>query len=225
MSIDLLILGAGGNSLGIVDAIEAGHQCGGTSAYRIAGFLDDLPENRGRRVLGYPVLGTVEDAAKFPDCMLINGISSVTSFRRRESIVARAGGVPGRFATAIHPSAVVSSRATVGRGCVVLANSVICPEAILEDHVLILQGSTVNHHTRVGSHATLSAGVTLLGCVDIGNSAFVGGGSSIAPYVKIGAGALVGMGSAVIRNVKPGSVVAGNPAHELSDSKYRLQGG
>lgn len=218
----LLILGAGGNSVGIVDAIEAAAP---HSGFTIAGFLDDLTENRGRTILGYPVLARVDEAGRFGDCMLVNGISSVDSFRKREGIIARAGVSPERFATVIHPGAVVSVRAQVGRGCVVLANSVICPEAVLEDHVLILQGSTVNHHTRVGAHATLSAGVTLLGYVDIGRSGFIGGGSSVAPYVKIGERALVGMGSVVLRDVLPGRVAAGNPARELVNSKYREDGG
>jgi sugar O-acyltransferase (sialic acid O-acetyltransferase NeuD family) len=222
MSSKLLILGAGGNSIGIVDAIEA---AGPQAGYAIAGFLDDLPENHGRSVLGYPVLGKVEDAARFGDCLLVNGISSVDSFRKRECIIARTGAPAKRFATVIHPAAVVSTRARVGRGCVVLANSVICAEAELDEHVLILQGSTVNHHARVGAHATLSAGVTLLGYVEIGRGAFIGGGSSVAPYVKIGEGALVGMGSVVIRDLAPGRVAAGNPARELDNSKYRLSGG
>jgi sugar O-acyltransferase (sialic acid O-acetyltransferase NeuD family) len=221
MSEKLLILGAGGNSIGIIDAIEA---AGPQASFQIAGFLDDLPENRGREVLGYPVLGRIEDAGRFTDCRLVNGISSVESFRKREAIVARTGAGPERFATVVHPSAVISARAQVGRGCVVLANSVVCPEAALEDHVLILQGSTVNHHARVGAHATLSAGVTLLGSVEIGRSGFVGGGASVAPYVKIGAGALVGMGSVVIRDLPPGRVAAGNPARELEASKYRRDG-
>jgi sugar O-acyltransferase (sialic acid O-acetyltransferase NeuD family) len=224
MNRQLLILGAGGNSLGVVDAIEAGASQG-EAAWTIAGFLDDLPENRDRRVLGYPIQGTIEDARKFPDCLLVNGISSVASFRKREAIAARCGANPERFATVIHPAAVVSARAKVGRGCVILANSVICPEAVLEDHVLILQGSTVNHHARVGSHATLSAGVTLLGYVDIGRSAFIGGGASVAPYVKVGSGALVGLGSVVIRDVESGSVVAGNPARPLKSSRYRQDAG
>lgn len=223
MTPELLILGAGGNSIGIVDAIESARSGGATSGFRIAGFLDDLPENRGRQILGYPVLGGIDDAPRFAQCLFVNGISSVGSFRKRQSIVERCRAPAERFATIVHPSAVVSPRASVGRGCVILANSVICPEAVLEDHVLILQCSTVNHHTRVGTHATLSAGVTLLGYVDIGHSGFVGGGSSVAPYVKVGRGALVGMGSAVIRDVPAGAVVAGNPARELRQSRYRAE--
>ena len=219
MSTELLILGAGGNSLGIVDAIEAANLAG-DPVRRIVGFLDDLPENRGTECMGYPVLGTIADAPKFPNCLLVNGISSVASFRKRAEIVARTGAGPEKFANVIHPAAVVSPRAQLGTGCVVLANSVICPFASLGDHVLILQGSTVNHHTRVGRCATLSAGVTLLGYVEVQDGAFVGGGVSVAPYVKIGAEALVGMGAVVVRNVEPGCVVAGNPARALKGSRY-----
>ncbi|MBC7802809.1 MAG: NeuD/PglB/VioB family sugar acetyltransferase [Candidatus Parcubacteria bacterium] len=222
---ELLILGAGGNSLGIVDAVEAQRRLQPGLDLRIAGFLDDLARNRGRSVLGYPVLGTIDDAGKYPGCHFVNGISSVASFRARQAIVSRSAVPLQRFATIIHPAAVVSAHAQVGRGCVILANSVICPGAVVEDHVLILQSTTVNHHARIGSHATLSAGITVLGNVEIGSGAFVGGGSSLAPFVKIGPGALVGMGSVVIRDVAAGSVTVGNPARDLPASPHRLQRG
>ena len=96
-----------------------------------------------------------------------------------------------------------------------MANSVVCPEATIGDHVILLQCSTVNHHARVGDFATVSAGVTILGAADVGAGAFIGGGVSIAPYVRVGDHALVGMGSTVIRDVESNTVVAGNPARPL----------
>lgn len=221
MTAQLLILGAGGNSFSIVDAVESLNGRATEPAFRILGFLDDLPGNRNSLVAGYPVLGPIELAAEYPDCLFVNGISSVDSFRKRKEIVARTGAAPSRFATIIHPSAVVSPRAAVGKGCVILAGSVVGPGAILEDHVLVLEGSTIDHFSNLKPYVTLSAGVVVLGSVHIGEGAFVGGGSSIAPFVKIGAGALVGMGSAVIRDVGAGTVVAGNPARELRGSRYR----
>lgn len=220
MEARLIILGAGGNSLSIIDAVEAANAAGGLPRHRIIGILDDLPENRDRSVHGYPVLGPIERGREYADCVFVNGISSVGSFRKRSEIASRAGASADRLATVIHPAAVVSSRAAIGRGSVVLAGSVICPQAVLEEHVLILQGTTVNHHARIGRHATLSAGITVLGHVQVGELAFIGGGSSLAPYVRVGEGALVGMGSVVIRDVAPGRVVAGNPAREIEASPY-----
>jgi sugar O-acyltransferase (sialic acid O-acetyltransferase NeuD family) len=214
----IVILGAGGNSLGIIDALDA---LGG-QLYRIEGILDDIPENLGRSVLGYPVVGTIAEAHRFKGCRFVNGISSVASFRKIPDIVKRVGVPDARFETVVHPRATVAPSARVGPGSVILAGSVICPEVAVEQHVIILQNTTINHHTRVGAYATLSAGVTVLGYVDIGRSAFIGGGSTVVPQCRIGESALVGAGSVVIRDVPAGKVVAGNPAREIAGSKHAL---
>ena len=222
MTVRIAILGAGGNSLAIADAIFAINAASGAEVYALAGFFDDLPENSGRTILGAPVLGTIADAANAPaDLRFINGIASVSSFRLKTHVLARSGVPPERFETIVHPRAVIARTARIGRGTAIMANSVVASEARVGDHALMLECSTVNHHASVGDHATISAGVTILGYVSVGDGAFVGGGSSIAPYVKIGDGALVGMGAAVLRDVEPGTVVAGNPARVLPDSRYK----
>ena len=218
----IAIFGAGGNSHAIADAILAINSAGAAGRrYELLGFFDDLSENREKRVLGFPVLGTIAEARDAGDCRFVNGVASVASFRLKAQIVERSGISPDRFETIVHPRAVIASSARIGRGCAIMANSVVAPEASIGDHVLMLECSTVNHHARVGDYATVSAGVTILGYVEIGQSAFVGGGSSIAPYTKVGRGALVGMGAAVLRDVEPGQVVAGNPARVLESSRYK----
>ena len=219
----ILILGAGGNSLAIADAILAINAAAPTQpVYELIGFLDDLPENQGRRVLGFPVVGRIDDAQRWAQCHFINGIASVESFRQKAAAIARTGMPRERFETIVHPRAVIAHDAQVGAGCAIMANSVVCPGARVDDHVIMLQNSSLNHHARLGRFVTVSAGVTLLGCVDVEEGAFVSGGAAVAPYVKVGAGALIGLGAAVIRDVAPGSVVAGNPARELAASRYAL---
>ena len=214
----IVILGAGGNSLGILDAIEALNAVRPT--YRIQGILDDIPENQGRVVLGAHVIGKIGDAPKHEGCVFVNGISSVASFRRIPEIIRRSALAPDRFETIVHPRATVASSARVGVGTAILAGSVIAPEAVIGDHVIILQNTTVNHHTRVGDFATLSAGITILGYIEVGRNAFIGGGVTLAPMVKVGEGALVGAGSVVIRDVPAGKVYAGNPAREIVASRH-----
>jgi len=216
----IVILGAGGNSLAIVDAILAANQAArGGPVYEIAGFLDDLPVNRGAVVAGFPVLGPIADARKLRGCHFVNGIASVESFRMKRAAIERAGVPPERFETIVHPRAVVAASAVVGCGCAIMAGSAICPDARVEDHVIILQNSSINHHACVGRYATVSAGVTVLGYVTLGEESFVSGGAALAPYVKVGAGALVGLGAVVIRDVAAGSVVVGNPARRIA-SRY-----
>jgi sugar O-acyltransferase (sialic acid O-acetyltransferase NeuD family) len=217
----IIVFGAGGNSLGILDAIAA---CNALEPgrYEIAGILDDIPENLGRLVLGHRVLGPVADAPRHAGCSFVNGISSIGSFREIPNIVRRAGVPVERFVSVVHPRATVAQSARVGRGSSIMAGSVIAPEATIGDHVIMLQNSSVNHHSIVRDFATLSAGVTVLGYVDIGRNAFVGGGTTMAPRVGIGESAIVGAGSVVIRDVPAGRVYAGNPARELKGSQYAL---
>ena len=207
MSEPLVVLGAGGNSLGILDAVEALNALAPT--WRIEGILDDIPENQGRVLLGAKVIGRIEDAPRLKGCRFVNGISSIASFRRIPEVIRRSAVPRDAFATIVHPRATVASSARVGAGTAILAGSVICPEAALGDHVIVLQNTTVNHHTRVGDFTTLSAGITILGYIEIGANAFVGGGSTLAPMVKVGDGAVVGAGSVVIRDVPAGRVRAG----------------
>jgi sugar O-acyltransferase (sialic acid O-acetyltransferase NeuD family) len=215
----VVVLGAGGNSLSILDAIQA---CNALEPrYRVEGILDDLPENRGRTVLGHPVLGTIDDASRFPGCHFINGISSVNSFRKIPEVIRRTGLPRERFVSIVHPRATVAASARIGLGTAILAGSVLAPEAVVGDHVIILQNTTVNHHSTVGDFATLSAGITVLGYIVVGNNAFVGGGATLAPLAKIGESALVGAGSVVLGDVPAGRVFAGNPARELPASRYK----
>ena len=216
----IVILGAGGNSLGILDAIEAINAIRPT--YSVVGILDDIPENRGRTILGAKVIGPIEDAARLDGCRFVNGISSVASFRKIPEVIRRTGIARERFETIVHPRATVASSARVGAGSAILAGSVICPEAVIGDHVIILQNTTVNHHTRIADFTTLSAGITILGYIEVGRNAFIGGGSTLAPMVKVGDGALVGAGSVVIRDLAAGKVYAGNPAREIAGSKHAL---
>lgn len=221
MTMPLVVLGAGGNSLGILDAVEALNAI--RPIWRIEGILDDVPENQGRVVLGARVIGKIEEAPRLKGCRFVNGISSMASFRKIPEVIRRSAVPREAFATIVHPRATVASSARVGAGSAILAGSVICPEAVVGDHVIILQNTTVNHHTRVGDFTTLSAGVTILGYIEIGVNAFVGGGSTFAPMVKVGDGAVVGAGSVVIRDVPAGCVHAGNPARELVGSPHAIR--
>src|SRR4051812_6823811 len=97
MTTRIVILGAGGNSLGILDAIAAINAIRPT--YEVAGILDDIPENQGRVVLGAKVLGPIDGARKLEGCRFVNGISSVASFRKIPEVIRRTGIGNDRFET------------------------------------------------------------------------------------------------------------------------------
>lgn len=213
--IPLMILGAGGNSLSILDAVDEINRRAPQPVYDLRGFLDDLPENQGGNVLGHPVRGRIDQARDFAECRFINGVASPASYTKKPDVVARSGIPLDRFETVIHPAATVSPNSRVGRGTTVMANSVICAAVTVGNHVIVLQNTVVNHHSTVADYVTLSSGVIILGFAEIGENAFVGGAASVRSYVRIGAEALVGMASVVVKDVPARTVVAGNPARPL----------
>lgn len=214
--VPIIILGAGGNSISILDAIdEINRRSHRGSIYDFRGFLDDLPENVGKTILGYPVLGRVDQARNFSECRFINGISSVESYSKRPEINARAQIPQELFETIIHPTAGISSYSRIGVGTAIMANSVICAEAEIGNHVIILQNTVVNHHSIIGDFCTLSAGIVVLGYVKVQRNAFIGGAAAIKPHITVGESSLIGMASVVVRDVPAYTTVAGNPARPM----------
>src|SRR5688572_23030819 len=126
----LVVLGAVGNCLDIIDAVRL------SGEYLSLGFLDDGSWQKGNLVAGLPILGPLALARTMPDISFVCGIGSPKSFRTKKIIIAGLGIPRERFATVIHPTAVISPSATVGAGSVILSHSTICAAAQVGDQVM-----------------------------------------------------------------------------------------
>lgn len=115
----------------------------------------------------------------------------------------------------IHPAAVVGGGATIDSGTVVLAGSVINPNARIAFDVIVNTAAVVEHDCVIGRNSHLSPGVRLAGGVTIGEDVHVGTGAIVLPGLRIGDGAVVGAGAVVLRDVDAGNTVAGVPAREI----------
>ena len=211
----VVILGTGGNCLDILDSLNEMQNTTQQPNYECIGFLDDAESLWGERFHGIEVLGPLSSAAQYQGCFFVNGIGSPTTYWRKRDIIATTGIPLDRFINVIHPSASVSSWATLGRGVVVLQNATIASDAIIGDHVIILPNSIVSHDCHVGSYVSLAGGVCLSGRVTIGELTYLGSNSSIREDATIGARCLLGMGSVVLNDIPDDSVVVGVPGRIL----------
>ena len=211
----LIILGTGGNCFDILDAVLAANHQTGRAIYECAGFLDDNAAVHGKEFHGVRVLGSLANAARFPDCVFVNGIGSPNNFWRKADILRATGLAADRFETVVHPQASVSGFAKLGRGCVVLAGAAIGANAVIGDHVILLQGAIVSHDCRIGDFNCIASGACLAGGVQVAASSYIGANATVLGGITIGTRTLVGMGSVVLRSVPDNSVVAGNPAKFL----------
>ena len=208
----IIILGTGGNCVDILETIHEINRVSGTPVYECAGFLDDHKPNWKKEFSGVKVLGPLDSAPDYPDCLFVNGIGSPLNFWRKESIIARTRIPRNRFTTIIHPTASVSPTAVLGSGTVVLPLVTIASNAQIGDHVIVLPQAVVSHDDRIGDYTCIAGGACISGGVSVGRSCYLGANCSIIGNIHIGDYSMIGMGSVVLGHVAENSVMVGNPA-------------
>ena len=213
---DVVIIGAGGHGKVVADILRA---AGGAN---LVGFLDADPALRGQTVAGLPVLGPVNLLAKLWQQNVRHAVVAIgdNRTRRRYGDVLREHGLEPR--SAVHPSAVVSASAALGRGVVVAANATVCAEARVGDFAIVNTAAVVDHECVVGAAAHIAPGVRLAGRVRIGDEAFVGIGATVIQCLTIGPGAIVGAGAVVTRDVPELATVVGVPARVVKTGRPEL---
>lgn len=206
----LLLIGAGGFARETVELVRAINREAPT--WELVGLLDDDPEMGGRELLGVPVLGPCEATAEFPDAHFAACVANPGDPLRRLRLVERLGLPEERYATLVHPRAVVPGSVTLGPGTVVHANAVLTADVRVGAHVATMPSVVLTHDDVVEEGATLGAGACVAGAVTVGAGAYIGAGALLRERLTVGAGAVVGMGAVVTRSVPPGEIWYGSPA-------------
>lgn len=199
----LLIFPCNGNAVEALDCLGA--------AYEFVGFVDDTPEKQRDGAFGHPVFARAAFDER-SSCEVLAVPGSPASYTARRQLIEGLGIDVGRFASVIHPSASISSNATIGHNFLAMAGVVITSNAAIGNHVCLLPNAVVHHDSTVGDWSLVGTNVAIAGGVDVGENCFIGSGSSIGNGVSIGDRALIGLGSTVIRDVPADAIVAGNPA-------------
>jgi sugar O-acyltransferase (sialic acid O-acetyltransferase NeuD family) len=199
----MYLYGAGGHSKVITDILNS-------LGTKVIGMFDDNPPDAkyqplevrdGIRLLGegFPTL----------DAPLI--ISVGNNFRRAEL----AALIDATYGTAIHGTAIISDRAIVGCGTVVLQGAIIQAGAKIGAHVLVNTAASIDHDNIIGDYAHVSPHATLCGHVEVGEGTHIGAGAVVIPSIRIGKWCTVGAGAVVIRDVPDFATVVGNPARVI----------
>lgn len=180
----------------------------------VVGIVDDDPSLLETEIAGVPVVGSIVDAVERDDALLV----CVGPSSGRRNVVRRLrkfGVADERFATYVARSARIGRSSDVGVGSILLDGVVVTADATIGRHVVVMPNSTITHDDVIEDFATLAAGVALGGSVRIGEAAYIGMNASIRQSVRIGAASTVGMGAVVLQDVPEEQTWAGVPARAL----------
>lgn len=210
MPTPLVIVGSGGFSRETVEAVNAINAASTDGpVWDVLGYLDDDPARKGQSFVGVEVLGGTERLAELPDAKVVVGPGYPAA---RRTIVERLALPPERYATLIHPRAVVPPSCTIGEGTVILAGVVCTVDVTIGAHVGVMPNVVFTHDDQIGDYVFVTASVALAGTVRVGDGAYLGQSATVRERLTIGAGAFVGMGAVVTKDVPAREVWVGSPA-------------
>lgn len=211
----LVILG--GSGIGMIAASIAND----LGYYEVLGFLNDyLP--KGERIgkyKSYPVLGTTEDLPNFLVEKDTYAFIAYVGMQQEEAVYKKitALDIPvERFATLIHPSAIIPKGfCQIGNGVLVAPLAQLSPDTSIGDNCILLPNSFVGHDSTLDRFAHVATNGVIGANVHVGKGVHIGSNATIREKITIGDFSLVGAGSVVLKDVPENAIVVGNPAKIL----------
>lgn len=206
MKDEVIVLGFGGNAVDFFDTIA--------SNYTIIGFVDDDEKKHHLSYKGIRVYPRTF-LQHHPTSKVISLIGSEKTIHFRNKIIEDFKIAPDRFGTAIHPKAIVSADAVIGKDVVIMPGVVITSNAVIGNHIFILANSVIHHDVSIGNYTLIGSNVTIAGNVSIGEKCYIGSCSSFKNDLQVGSESIIGMSANVLKSVPPNSKMIGNPAKSI----------
>lgn len=205
----IYILGVGRNTIVTIDLAEA---CG----FIVGGLYHYLDDRTGELLFGHRILGSNSELFSSDIRGKIFAISVGDNDIRADlyqQILKHGGVIP----TMIHPTANVSKYATVKNGVMILANSVVDPDTVIDENTIISAKSTILHGSRVGKNCFLAPDAVLGANTVVEDYAMIGLNATVLSNkaAHIGRHSIVAAGAVVTKPVAPEMTVAGIPAKPI----------
>jgi sugar O-acyltransferase (sialic acid O-acetyltransferase NeuD family) len=199
----MYLYGAGGHSKVITDILNS-------LGIQVIRVFDDKPSEAKLRSIkidsGIRILGK-----SFPELDAPLIISVGDNVRRAEI----ASMLNSTYGQAIHGTAIISPKALIGAGTVILHGAIVQAATEIGKHVLINTAASIDHDNVIGDYVHISPHATLCGHVQVGEGTHIGAGAVVIPSIRIGRWCTIGAGAVVIRDIPDFATAVGNPARVI----------
>lgn len=211
----LVILG--GSGIGMI-AVSIANDLG---FFEVLGFLNDI-EPKGNLIGKYnkiPVIGTSENVVDYIEDDDVLFFIAYVGMQKEEEVFTKINSLnipSNRFATLIHPSAIIPKGfCKIGNGVLIAPLAQLSTDTTLEDNCMMLANSFLGHDSIMRRFAHIASNAVVGANVDVGRAVHIGTNATIIEKIRIGDFSLVGSGSVVLHDVEDNSIVVGNPARLL----------
>lgn len=231
MSVDVIVIGAGGFGRETLDVIEAHNaaiesRSGNGPELRVIGVADDRPSQKNLERLEarqYNYLGTTDEViAKLGPRRFIIAVGSPTIKNRLDYTFSRAGWEP---ITVVHPRATVGSQCDLAEGTIICSGAQISTNSRLGRHVHVNPNATIGHDAVLEDYVSVNPAAVVSGEVTVGRGSLIGASSVILQGLRVGSAATIGASACVVRNVDPSATMVGIPARTLTLDKMEERSG
>jgi sugar O-acyltransferase (sialic acid O-acetyltransferase NeuD family) len=213
---DLIILGAGGTAFDLIDIANAMNKI--NKQWNILGLLDDNVELIGKKVYNYPVLGTIPQSENFKDAYFVSSIGDAYRTKLRMIVRKKVPFSNERFASLIHPTAIISESAIIEPGAVIYGNVTLSGKVHIGHDVFLCGNTFLGHESVIGNHSLLSVGNYLASDVQVGNCCYLGVGVMVRHQITIGENCLIGMGTKIVKSIPPNSKLINKLENIMTDN-------
>lgn len=187
--------------------------------YTVKGYYDENEDLNGKTVMGANVLGKLTELND-NDFQNKKFIVAIGNNAVRYDLMLKINKLGGETPTLIHPSAIISPSAQIGKGVYIQANCCIWTKVEINDFSIISPSVVVAHHSKIGIACLISTNAAVGASISIKDKVFLGMGTTIVTGVNvIGENSVVGAGAVVLKNIEKNSVYAGIPAKKIRGIK------
>ena len=202
---NLILVGGGGHCKSVIEVAES-------AGYTILGIVD-RPEELGKLVLDYKVIGVDDDIPQYVEkAEFVITVGFIKNTARRIKLYNKVKEAGGKLATIVASTAHVSKYATLGEGTVVMHPAFVNAGAQIGNNVILNAFTNIEHDAVVGDQCHISTGTMVNGDCKIGQNVFVGSQSVLANGIEVGDNIIIGAGSVVRKSISQKGIYVGNPA-------------